>query len=127
FGHGNPLNAIQQNAYTQGWAAIGESIERPGAALCISVHWYLAATAVTSMTQPRTIHDFGGFPRELFEFQYPATGNPELAQRVQELLAPIPVDMDLQWGLDHGTWSILCHVFPQADIPVVQLSIDETQ
>ncbi|HKP37364.1 MAG TPA: 4,5-DOPA dioxygenase extradiol [Pyrinomonadaceae bacterium] len=131
FGHGNPLNAIQQNAYTHGWAAIGkslgESAERPKAVLCISAHWYLPTTAVTAMTQPRTIHDFGGFPRELYEFQYPAPGNPELAQRVRELLAPTQVNMDLQWGLDHGTWSVLCHVFPQADIPIVQLSMDETQ
>jgi len=126
FGHGNPLNAIQRNAYTERWAEIGKSI-KPEAILCISAHWYIPATLVTAMAMPRTIHDFGGFPRELYEFQYPAPGAPPLAQRVKELLSPISVGLDQQWGLDHGTWSVLCHVFPKADIPVVQLSIDETQ
>jgi 4,5-DOPA dioxygenase extradiol len=126
FGHGNPLNAIQRNAYTERWAEIGKSI-KPEAILCISAHWYIPATSVTAMAMPRTIHDFGGFPRELYEFQYPATGAPPLAHRVKELLSPISVGLDQQWGLDHGTWSVLCHVFPKADIPVVQLSIDETQ
>ena len=126
FGHGNPLNAIQRNAYTERWAEIGKSI-KPEAILCISAHWYIPATLVTAMAMPRTIHDFGGFPRELYEFQYPATGAPPLAHRVRELLSPISVGLDQQWGLDHGTWSVLCHVFPKADIPVVQLSIDETQ
>ena len=128
FGHGNPLNAISRNAYTEGWAAIGASVSRPQAILCISAHWYLPGTAVTAMERPRTIHDFGGFPRELYEVQYPAPGSPQLAKRVGDLLASVSVTMDQQsWGLDHGTWSILCHVFPGADIPVVQLSIDETQ
>jgi 4,5-DOPA dioxygenase extradiol len=127
FGHGNPLNAIQRNAYTEGWSAIGASIEKPKAVLSISAHWYIPETAVTAMPQPRTIHDFGGFPRELYEVQYAAPGSPALTQRAQQLLAPIPVAMDQRWGLDHGTWSVLCHVFPQADVPVVQLSIDETQ
>jgi len=126
FGHGNPLNAIQRNAYTERWAEIGKSI-KPEAILCISAHWYIPATLVTAMAMPRTIHDFGGFPRELYEFQYPATGAPPLSHRVKELLSPISVGLDQQWGLDHGTWSVLCHVFPKADIPVVQLSIDETQ
>ena len=127
FGHGNPLNAIQRNAYTESWAAIGKSIEKPKAVVCVSAHWYIPETAVTGMPQPRTIHDFGGFPRELYEVQYPAPGSAALAQQIQQLLAPIPVAMDQGWGLDHGTWSVLCHVFPQADVPVVQLSIDETQ
>ena len=127
FGHGNPMNALQDNAYTQGWAAIGASISRPKAILAVSAHWYVPYTAVTISPAPRTIHDFGGFPRELYQVEYPAPGEPELARRVQSLLAPTPVHLDMQWGLDHGTWSVLCHVFPQADIPIVQLSIDETQ
>ena len=127
FGHGNPMNAVMKNAYTDGWAAVGKSIPRPKAILCVSAHWYLPSVAVTAMAAPRTIHDFGGFPRELFELQYPAPGSPELAQRVCDLLAALPVLLSHDWGLDHGTWSVLCHVFPDADIPIVQLSIDETR
>jgi 4,5-DOPA dioxygenase extradiol len=127
FGHGNPLNALLRNEYTEGWAAVGRDVPRPRAVLCVSAHWYVPGTSVTAMQSPRTIHDFGGFPRELYEFQYPAPGDPELAQRVRELLAPTEVGLDYRWGLDHGTWSVLCHVFPDASVPVVQLSIDETQ
>ena len=127
FGHGNPMNALLKNAYTEGWALIGKSIPRPKAVLCISAHWYFPGSAVTAMAGPRTIHDFGGFPRELYQVEYPAPGSPQLARRVQDLLAPVSVAMDESWGLDHGTWSVLCHVFPEADIPVVQLSINETQ
>jgi 4,5-DOPA dioxygenase extradiol len=127
FGHGNPLNALQQNAYTAAWTALGKALPRPSAILCVSAHWYLPGTRVTAMASPRTIHDFGGFPRELYEVRYPAAGDPALATRVQELLAPIAVGRDHEWGLDHGTWSVLCHAFPPADIPFVQLSLDETQ
>lgn len=128
FGHGNPMNALSDNEYTRAWHAIGESIPRVRAVLCISAHWFIDATAVTAMQSPRTIHDFGGFPRPLYEMQYPAPGDPALAGRVQELLSPTNVHMDdHEWGLDHGTWAVLCHVFPKADIPVVQLSIDENQ
>jgi 4,5-DOPA dioxygenase extradiol len=127
FGHGNPMNALLRNPYTESWATIGAGIPRPKAILSVSAHWYIEDAAVTVSTAPRTIHDFGGFPGELYQVQYPAPGDLELALRVQRLLAPIRVWLDGRWGLDHGTWAVLCHVYPQADIPVVQLSIDETQ
>lgn len=127
FGHGNPMNALQTNVWTESWAAIGRAIPTPKAILCVSAHWYPPATLVTAVEQPRTIHDFGGFPRPLFEVEYPAPGDLALCERVQEVLAPVDVGADAGWGLDHGTWSVLVHVFPDANIPVVQLSIDETQ
>ncbi len=126
FGHGNPMNAIERNRYSEAWSEIGRGLPRPRAILGISAHWYLPGTMVTAMERPRTIHDFGGFPRPLYEVQYPAAGDLDLCRRVQELVAPVKVGLDQEWGLDHGTWSVLVHVYPDADVPVVQLSIDET-
>lgn len=127
FGHGNPMNALQQNEWTEGWARIGRELPRPRAIVCVSAHWYPPATLVTAVEKPRTIHDFGGFPRPLYEVQYPAPGDLAVCREIQSALSPLEVGFDQRWGLDHGTWSVLVHVFPQADIPVVQLSIDETQ
>jgi 4,5-DOPA dioxygenase extradiol len=127
FGHGNPMNALRSNAYTRGWSEVAAAVPKPQAILAISAHWYVPFTSVTAMDAPRTIHDFGGFPPDLYAVEYPAPGNLSLAQRVQSALAPTTVGLDQKWGLDHGTWSVLCHAFPEAATPVVQLSIDETQ
>jgi 4,5-DOPA dioxygenase extradiol len=127
FGHGNPMNAVLNNRYTEAWRRIGQDTPKPRAILSVSAHWYVSETGVTITTAPRTIHDFGGFPQELYQVQYPAPGDPALARRVRKMLEPLPVKLDESWGFDHGTWSVLRHVYPDANIPIVQLSIDETQ
>ncbi|MGM3174004.1 4,5-DOPA dioxygenase extradiol [Dickeya lacustris] len=128
LGHGSPMNALEDNEYTQAWGTLGATIPRPKAIVAVSAHWYTRGTAVTAMDKPRTIHDFGGFPQALFDTQYPAPGAPDVARRIQELLAPVSVFADYQeWGLDHGSWGVLIKVYPHADIPVVQLSIDGTK
>jgi 4,5-DOPA dioxygenase extradiol len=126
-GHGSPMNAIEDNEYSRTWASIGKKIPRPKAILCISAHWETPTPQVTGMKQPKTIHDFYGFPRELNEMQYPAAGSLELAERVRRLAGEEQVGVDERWGLDHGTWSVLARMFPKADVPVVQLSLARTR
>jgi 4,5-DOPA dioxygenase extradiol len=123
-GHGSPMNAIEENEFVQGWRAIGKTLPKPNAILCISAHWETRGTSITVMEKPRTIHDFGGFPQELFEVQYPAAGSPELAEETRSIIKKTEIGLDEKWGLDHGCWSVLKRMFPDADIPVIQMSLD---
>ena len=124
LGHGNPMNAIEENEFVKGFRNSAKTFAKPSAILCISAHWLTHGTKVTAMEIPPTIHDFGGFPQALFEVQYPAKGSPELATETKKLLDPILVELDEKWGLDHGAWSVLKHLYPDADVPVIQMSID---
>ena len=124
LGHGSPMNAIEENQFVTGFRNLAQNLPKPNAILCVSAHWFTKGSKVTAMEMPKTIHDFGGFPKELFEVQYPAHGSPELAMITQELLLPTAVELDHHWGLDHGAWSVIKHLYPKADIPVIQLSID---
>lgn len=127
IGHGNPMNAIEENRFVQGWRKTIQSVPIPQAILCISAHWETKGTFVTAMPQPKTIHDFGGFPKQLFDTQYPAKGSPELAKLTQEIVKSVPVKLDHDWGLDHGSWSVLNVLYPKANIPVIQMSLDYSQ
>lgn len=127
IGHGSPMNALEENKYTETWRQLAKTLPRPKAIVLVSAHWYTRRTAVTAMEKPRTIHDFGGFPQALYDAEYPAPGSSQLARELVDLLAPFPVALDQDWGLDHGTWCVLIKMYPNADIPVVQLSIDGTK
>jgi 4,5-DOPA dioxygenase extradiol len=127
LGHGSPMNAIEENQFVTGFRDVAKTLPKPTAIICISAHWFTNGTKVTAMKMPQTIHDFGGFPKALYEVQYPAKGSPELAEATKALLEPTVVALDEKWGLDHGAWSVLKHLFPKADIPVIQLSIDYTK
>ena len=127
LGHGSPMNAIEENQFVAGFRNIAQTLPLPNAILCISAHWFTKGTKVTAMPKPRTIHDFGGFPKALYEVQYPAPGNPELAALTKQLLDPTLVELDEKWGLDHGAWSVIKHLYPNADVPVIQMSIDYSQ
>lgn len=127
LGHGSPMNAIEENEFVQGFRNVAKDIPKPNAILCISAHWETKGTLVTAMENPRTIHDFGGFPKELFEVQYPAAGSPDLAKETKSLISTTEVGLDDKWGLDHGAWSVIKHLYPEADVPVIQMSLDYRQ
>jgi 4,5-DOPA dioxygenase extradiol len=127
LGHGSPMNAIEENEFVAGFRNIGKTIQKPNAILCVSAHWETKGTFVTAMEKPMTIHDFGGFPQALFDVQYPALGSPELARETKSLIKMTEVGLDERWGLDHGAWSVIRHLYPNADIPVIQLSLDYNQ
>ncbi len=127
LGHGSPMNAIEENEFVAGWREAGRALPRPNAILCISAHWETRGTFVTAMEKPPTIHDFGGFPQRLFEVEYPAPGSPELALETQKIVAKTAVGPDTKWGLDHGCWSVVKHLYPKADVPVIQMSLDYYQ
>jgi 4,5-DOPA dioxygenase extradiol len=127
LGHGSPMNAIEDNEFVQGWIGIGKSLPLPRAILCVSAHWETRGTFVTAMEKPKTIHDFGGFPRALFEVQYPAPGSPELAKETKSMITKTEISLDDNWGLDHGCWSVIKHLYPKADVPIIQLSLDYNQ
>lgn len=127
LGHGNPMNAIEENEFVVAFRKLGQNIIKPKSILCISAHWETKGTHVTAMENPKTIHDFGGFPQTLFNVQYPAPGSPKLAKETKELITDTEVVLDEKWGLDHGAWSVIKHLYPSADIPIIQLSIDYTK
>lgn len=127
FGHGSPMNAIEENEFVTGWQHIGTTLPKPTAILCISAHWLTKGTLVTAMEMPKTIHDFGGFPKALFDVQYPAPGSPELAEQTKQAITSTPVGLDHDWGFDHGSWSVVKNLYPNADIPLVQMSLDYTK
>ena len=127
LGHGSPMNAIEENEFVVGFRNIGKNIPRPNAVICVSAHWETSGTFVTAMEKPKTIHDFGGFPEELFAVQYPAPGSPELAEKVKNIIKKTKVGLDEKWGLDHGCWSVAKHLYPHADVPILQLSLDCNQ
>ncbi len=127
LGHGSPMNAIEENEFVRGFREVGETLPSPRTIVCISAHWYTKGTKVTAMEMPRTIHDFGGFPQALYEVSYPAKGNPKLAKTIKQELVPTEVELDDKWGLDHGAWSVIKHLYPKANTPVIQLSIDYTK